>query len=187
MDRNMENTRTGTEAKGQPQNSRGGAQNDAKRLLTALKMTTTVGAVSLTLAGWGLLARANTLAATQDGQMATARLESVAAAAPTQVAAARVSRDPVAQEGAVRSSTQAVLPTVTPQPTPSPTAPAQAQVKLDVVQWVQTRAGDPVAVVRDNINVLWYVWGPDVDRIEQGLSPEYQPVPVDSVARTRNS
>ena len=50
MDRNTGNTRTGTEPKAQAQAGRGSAQNDAKRLLTALKMTTTVGAVSLTLA-----------------------------------------------------------------------------------------------------------------------------------------
>ena len=55
------------------------------------------------------------------------------------------------------------------------------------MQWVQTNAGDPVAVVQDNSGTLWYVWGPDVPRIEQGLSPQYQPVPVNGVARSRHS
>ena len=66
-------------------------------------------------------------------------------------------------------------------PTVAPTATPEVKFKLDVVQWVQNQAGDNIAVVRDNQGVLWYVWGDDVPRIEQGLSPQYQPVPVNQI------
>jgi hypothetical protein len=82
----------------------------------------------------------------------------------------------------------AATPTSSPATaTPNPTSTPQPKFKLDIVQWVQTRAGDPVAVVRDNRGVLWFVWGPDVPRIEQGLAPKVQPQPVNRVARTRRS
>ena len=66
-------------------------------------------------------------------------------------------------------------------PTAAPTDTPEVKFKLDVVQWVQNQAGDNIAVVRDNQGILWYVWGDDVPRIEQGLSPQYQPVPVNQV------
>ncbi len=72
---------------------------------------------------------------------------------------------------------------VTDTPAPSPTP----LFKLDVVQWVQTQAGDPVAVVRDNRGALWFVMGTDVPRIENGLPPEFQPQLVNGGGRTRRS
>lgn len=200
----------------QPLKPRVSSSNDAKGLLSALRMTTTVGALSLTLAGWGLLARVDALAAAQTPQDSSTGLLGVAPAAalPTAlpvsgassttgstlglaraaaVSAARAR--PTAQASLpiaaatlpIAAATSTAAPTAAPTDTPAPTATPQTTIKLDVVQWVQTRAGDPVAVVRDRRNVLWYVWGPDVERIEQGLTPQYDPQPVDSVTRTRQS
>lgn len=189
--------------------------DDTKRLLSALRMTTTVGALSLTLAGWGLLARADALSA-QAGQDTPAAFESAAAAAvvpaelPSSVRAGEVASLRSAARSAVAAAqtrastalgkTRAALDTsrqavptatatapATATPAPEPTATAVARFKLDIVNWVKTTAGDPVAIVRDSRKVLWYVWGPDVERIEQGLSPQYSPMPVDSVTRTRRS
>lgn len=215
---------------------------DPKTTLTMLKWTTGLSAVALTLAGWGLLARAETVnAATATGLDQTApaslTLGSAAAskltalgglgqargvsglitAAPADVSA-RSSGQSVARsssgtaavlaaptQGAAAAST--VSPTATAAPTDAPTdvptnvptdVPTQVptvaptdtpavKFKLDVVQWVQNQAGDNIAVVRDNQGVLWYVWGDDVPRIEQGLSPQYQPVPVNQVGRSRHS
>lgn len=215
---------------------------DPKTTLTMLKWTTGLSAVALTLAGWGLLARAETVnAATATGLDQTApaslTLGSAAAskltalgglgqargvsglitAAPADVSArssgrsaARSSSGTAAvlaapTQGAAAAST--VSPTATAAPTDAPTdvptnvptdVPTQVptvaptdtpavKFKLDVVQWVQNQAGDNIAVVRDNQGVLWYVWGDDVPRIEQGLSPQYQPVPVNQVGRSRHS
>jgi len=225
---------------------------NAKTLLSTLRLTTTIGAVSLSLAGWALLSRAEAInvaqaaqvspsgftggAQTQSSQssvfvrsasqldssgdrtpasvIAAARLRATptspvptspaavatATSAPkTTVRALPTAPIPTATPGSVAIAAQAPAPTATPTPaptatptpaptaTPAPTPTTATKFKLDVVQWVQTSAGDPVAVVRDNRGVLWYVWGPDVDRIEQGLSPQYQPVPVNGVARSRHS
>jgi hypothetical protein len=185
-----------------PEKPKSTPRNDPKTLLTALKMTTTIGAVGLTLAGWGILSRAEVVTAAQPAQNSTAELagatigtnnalvESVTGISPESVAAAKRPRATATATAAAKSAT---LPTPTPQPTSAPTATAEAvatpvvKFKLDIVQWVTTQAGDPVAVVRDNSGVLWYVWGDDVPRIEQGLDPEYQPQAVNSAARSRGS
>jgi len=90
---------------------------------------------------------------------------------------------------ATATATATAAPTTAPTaaPTVAATDSAQATIKLDVVQWAKTNAGDPIAVVRDTDGTLWYVWGPDVTRIEQGLKPQYDPVPVNRVTRTRHS
>jgi hypothetical protein len=221
-------------------------RQDPKTTLTMLKWTTGLSAVALTLAGWGLLARAETVnAATATGldQTAPASLTLGSAAASkltalgglgqargvsglTTAAPAAVSAQPEARSSA-RSSARASsgaaavraaptrgataapaasltasaaptdvpttvptdVPTAAPTdvPTAAPTAAPEVKFKLDVVQWVQNQAGDNIAVVRDNQGVLWYVWGDDVPRIEQGLSPQYQPVPVNQIGRSRHS
>ena len=209
--------------------------SDAKVLLSTLRMTTVVGAVGLTMAGWGLLARADALAATTNtqaaatgftGSAATLALGSAAATAtatdtavPASTAVATVIATPVPAashgkaaasglglgkrviaQAAANKAASASLPTATPTAaataTPAtvavvaeavPTATPVTKFKLNVVKWVSTQAGDPVAVVQDNSGVLWYVWGPDVTRIEQGLSPEYQPQPVNATGRSRAS
>lgn len=189
---------------------------EAKNSLTVLKLTTTLGAVSLTLAGWGLLAQAESLnashtAATDAGVQTLAAALARTTPAATATGASNAAR-PVAAATVQTASVQSVAtaptmaPTATAEPTPAtamivaapaitsptplpmPTATATpaVQFKLDVVQWTQTNAGDPVAVVQYN-GVLWYVWGPDVDRIERGLDPQYQPVPVNGMARSRGS
>lgn len=182
-------------------------RGDTKSMLNTIKMTTTLGAVSLTLAGWGLLARVESINAQQPDPVA----ESVAMldSALTKVPATLAETTRVISPGSLATATKAALaPAATSTATPAPTAttlapatatavvqpttpataePQQAQVKLNVVQWVQTNAGDPVAVVQDSGGTLWYVWGPDVDRIEQGQQPQYQPVPVNQVARSRHS
>lgn len=211
---------------------------DPKTTLTILKWTTGLSAVALTLAGWGLLARAETVnAATATGldQTAPASLTLGSAAASKLTAlggfgqargvselitvapadvSARSSERPAARSSSggaavLAAATQgaAAAPTVSPTatgaptdaptdvptdvptqvPTIAPTDTPAVKFKLDVVQWVQNQAGDNIAVVRDNQGVLWYVWGDDVPRIEQGLSPQYQPVPVNQVGRSRHS
>lgn len=211
---------------------------DPKTTLTMLKWTTGLSAVALTLAGWGLLARAETVnAATATGldQTAPASLTLGSAAASKLTAlgglgqargvsglitatpadvSARSSERPAARSSSgaaavLAAATQgaAAAPTVsatatgaptdaptnvptdvpTQVPTMAPTDTPAVKFKLDVVQWVQNQAGDNIAVVRDNQGVLWYVWGDDVPRIEQGLSPQYQPVPVNQVGRSRHS
>ncbi len=211
---------------------------DPKSTLTILKWTTGLSAVALTLAGWGLLARAETVnAATATGldQTAPASLTLGSAAASKRTAlgglgqargvsglitaapadvSARSSEQPAARSSSgaaavLAAATQgaAAAPTVSPTatgaptdaptnvptdvptqvPTMAPTDTPAVKFKLDVVQWVQNQAGDNIAVVRDNQGVLWYVWGDDVPRIEQGLSPQYQPVPVNQVGRSRHS
>ena len=226
----------------QPQKPGAPKRNDPKATLSLLKWTTTLSAVSLTLAGWGLLARAEAvnaasvtqapavnltlgsaasaktpsldtsraaagiLAASKQaaGASAGARLalrpaapaKAAATAAPTstaaptaQAAAIATATDSPATQGDTRPATPTGAPTATPTdaPTPAPTDTPAVKFKLDVVQWVQNQAGDNIAVVRDNQGILWYVWGDDVPRIEQGLSPKYQPVPVNQVGRSRHS
>ena len=212
-------------------------RQDPKTTLTMLKWTTGLSAVALTLAGWGLLARAETVnAATANGldQTAPASL-TLGSAAASKLAALGGPGQGRGVSGLIasapadvsaRSSAAAVLATSTrgagaATPTDSPTATAAptdvptdvptdiptnvptdvptavptmaptdtpaVKFKLDVVQWVQNQAGDNIAVVRDNQGILWYVWGDDVPRIEQGLSPQYQPVPVNQFGRSRHS
>jgi len=206
-------------------------KQDSKTLLSAMKMTTTIGAVSLTLAGWALLSRAEALTVAQAAQINSAGFAaaapglstpaSVAAGsgpnptgvvrtaasvgrAPTATTLPRVTATPRALSQATVRPTALPRATVTPTPLPRatvvpttlPKVPATPDVpapsptplfKLDVVQWVQTQAGQKVAVVRDNQGTLWYVMGTDVPRIENGLQPEYQPQPVNGGGRTRRS
>ncbi len=188
-------------------NQQQAGRGDTKSLLSTIKMTTTLGAVSLTLAGWGLLARVESINAQQADPVAqsVAMLESAVTKVPATLAettlaispgslasATRAALAPTATSAATSTATPAATATVPPTATAAPVqdvpaASQQSQVKLNVVQWVQTNAGDPVAVVQDGGGTLWYVWGPDVDRIEQGLQPQYQPVPVNQVARSRHS
>ncbi len=240
----------------QPRKSASTRHRDAKSLLSALKMTTTIGAVSLTLAGWGLLSRveANTVTeatpinpnefanartitvnptlkttmSSESGQLdisraistprpeanmaltrptATPTIPPTITDAPSPEATKSVKSTPavVARASAERSpltpvasSSTATVPAATPTDTPTvlPTAPtvpdtpiptATPLFKLDVVQWLQTQAGDDVAVVRDNRGTLWYVMGTDIPLIEQGRQPVYQPQPVNGFARSRRS
>ncbi len=55
------------------------------------------------------------------------------------------------------------------------------------MQWTQNSNAEQIAIVRDANGALWYVWGPDVDRIERGLDPAYQPQPVNATGRRRGS
>lgn len=179
-----------------PKQGKSPSAAEAKNSLTVLKLTTTLGAVSLTLAGWGLLAQAETLnashvAAADDGvQTLAAALARTTPAANVQAATATPTTAPTATPAPTAATAMIVaapaITSPTPLPMPTATATPAIQFKLDVVQWTQTNAGDPVAVVQYN-GVLWYVWGPDVDRIERGLDPQYQPVPVNGMARSRGS
>ncbi|MCB9139985.1 MAG: hypothetical protein H6642_16710 [Caldilineaceae bacterium] len=183
---------------------------DHKKLLSTLKLTTTVGAVSLTLAGWGLLSRTEALsAAAQAAQLDTAVLSSTFSgassnavpglSAPAAVAISNTAT-PATRPQPTATSTRAAIaaatqsrPTATATVQPAPTSeatlapPPAPQLKLDVVQWVQTQAGDRVAVVRDNRGTLWYVMGTDVPLIESGQQPQYQPQLVNGGRRTRHS
>ncbi len=158
--------------------------SSAKALLSTLKMTTAVGAVSLSLAGWGLLARGEALTAVHSLPSASAQFASAAQAAPFTAGAAMSAPTTQAAPSSPAPASAAALPTVT---APAATPAAAPTITLDIRQWVQTASGDQVAVVRDNRGILWYVWGSDVPRIEQGLSPQYQPQPVNQVTRTRRS
>jgi hypothetical protein len=212
-------------------------RQDPKTTLSMLKWTTGLSAVALTLAGWGLLARAETVNAASAtgldqtapasltlGAAASAKLASlggpgqaggaaglissaptggsarsaaaaaaVVATPPRGAAAATPTDSPTATPTDAPTDVPTGVPTDTPTdvptavPTPAPTDTPAVKFKLDVVQWVQNQAGDNIAVVRDNQGILWYVWGDDVPRIEQGLSPQYQPVPVNQFGRSRHS
>ena len=207
----------------QPQKPGAAQRADPKTTLTALKWTTGLSAVALTLAGWGLLARAETVSAAGAGSLTRAapavahtgilgggKAAALGGPAPARAMAgtrwlrrlARLpkrlqARRPAAHRGAAATVRPTAAPTAVPTdvptdvptaaPTPAPTDTPAVKFKLDVVQWVQNQAGDNIAVVRDNQGILWYVWGDDVPRIEQGLSPQYQPVPVNQVGRSRHS
>ena len=110
-------------------------------------------------------------------------------ATPTLGAAAAATAAPTDSPTAMPTDAPTAVPTDVPTavPTPAPTETPEVKFKLDVVQWVQNQAGDMIAVVRDNQGILWYVWGDDGPRIEQGLSPQYQPVPVNQFGRSRHS
>jgi hypothetical protein len=135
-------------------------RKETQTLLTTLKVTSVAGVLSLTLAGWGLLAQ----------------LDATPAQAAFTQQAAQVAALP-------ESSTKIVNSKVLP--TPAPTAPPR--IKLNIVQWVQDMQGNAVAVVRDRRGTLWYVLGSDVPRIEQGLAPQVQPQPVQMVTHSRAS
>ncbi|MCB9159360.1 MAG: hypothetical protein H6644_05795 [Caldilineaceae bacterium] len=165
-------------------------------MMRSLQVTTAVGAVSLTLAGWGWMSQVEASNAAQLAEDAATKLAltDTAMSVPIANRAATLAL-PQASTGATRQSaptSTTVAPTViAPTPTATPdagTASATTQtVKLDIVQWVKTNAGDPVAIVRDARGVLWYVWGDDVPRIEQGQTPQYQPQPVNARGRSRHS
>jgi len=182
-------------------------RNDSKTLLTSLKLTATVGAVSLTLAGWGLLSAAEARNATVDPLPSTAFLSAapaVAASQPTNEVASIAQSAPVQNlaESAVQSVAPAdstgntnAVPTVTtesiaaaePTATPAPTATPEALFTLDIVQWTESQTGEPMAVVQDENGTLWYVLGTDIPLIEQGLEPAMEPQPVNSRGRSRGS
>jgi hypothetical protein len=134
-------------------------RKETQTTLNAVKIITTAGAISMTIAGWGLLA----LIDARNSVNAQAANQPVAIAAPSQASGGGSAGDPIA--------------TPTPQPVN----------RLDIVQWVQDNAGDAVAVVRDSRGTLWYVMGSDVPRIEAGQQPVYQPVPVRATTRSRAS
>ena len=193
--RNENKTQNATQ-KSRSQQGRTKPRSDAKSLMRSLQVTTAVGAVSLTLAGWGWMSQVEASNAAQLAEDAATKLAltDTAMSVPIANRAATLAL-PQASTGATRQSaptSTTVAPTViAPTPTATPdtgTASATTQtVKLDIVQWVKTNAGDPVAIVRDARGVLWYVWGDDVPRIEQGQTPQYQPQPVNARGRSRHS
>lgn len=148
-------------------------------LLTTFKMVTTTGALSLTLAGWGLLA--NLDARQVVDQAAANPVVAVADRPATPVVVAAAQPTPTVSK-AVTATSKAV--TATPKVV---TATPKQTIKLNIVQWVQNTAGDPVAVVQDRRGALWYVMGSDVPRLEQGQAPLIQPQLVRISARTRAS
>ena len=87
---------------------------------------------------------------------------------------------PTATATVPATATPAATATPSATATPAATATPEKQYTLDVVQWTQNANGEEIAVVRDANGTLWYVWGPDVDRIERGLDPQYQPQPVNA-------
>ena len=140
-------------------------RKETQTLLTTLKATSVAGVLSLTLAGWGLLAQLDATPA----QAAFTQQTALVAALP---------------EPSTKVLNSKALPT--PAPTAPPTA-APSRNKLDIQQWVQDVQGNQVAVVRDRRGTLWFVMGSDVPRIEQGLAPQVQPQPVQMVTRSRAS
>jgi hypothetical protein len=152
-------------------------RRDSQTILTTMKMAATAGVLSLTLAGWGALA--------------AKEAKSIAVAQAAEVQTIQTAAKAAEEQPSLVQPTPTVPPTTSPfaadtVPTPEPVA------QLDIVQWVQNRSGLPVAVVRDDQGRLWYVLGSDVDRIEQGLSPEVQPQLVQrqqqrTTTRTRHS
>jgi len=131
-------------------------RKETQALLATLKLATTAGALSLTLAGWGLLAH---LDASSVQALAS---QDVAMVAPQSLG---IDTDSV----------------------PTSASTDKSLKKINVVQWVQDVAGNPVAVVRDNRGSLWYVMGSDIPRLEQGLAPQVQPQLVRMTTRTRAS
>ncbi len=144
-------------------------RKETQTTLNTIKVITTAGAISMTVAGWGLLALID--AGNAVNAQAAQADPSVAVAAPPS------NSGPAAQPSNNAPSNVPTAPTPTPQPAS----------QLDIVQWVQDNAGDQVAVVRDNRGTLWYVMGSDVPRIEAGQQPVYQPQPVRTTTRSRAS
>jgi hypothetical protein len=135
-------------------------RKETQTLLTTLKITSAAGALSLTLAGWAMLAQLD------------AALPQAAVSQKTSVVAALSD-----------SSNKTLNSKILSTPTPT----ARPVIVLDIVQWVQDVQGNQVAVVRDRRGTLWYVMGSDVPRIEQGLAPQVQPQPVQMTTRSRAS
>ena len=98
-------------------------RTETQTLLKSIKLASTAGAISLTLAGWGLLAHF-------DANSAQA-----------------ASNQPVAIVASANAGSFAPPPKL--QPTPAPTTTTRQVRKLDIVQWVQDIQGNAVAVVRD--------------------------------------
>ena len=135
-------------------------RKQTQSLLNTLKIVTTTGALSLTIAGWSLLAQMEA-----NGVLGGAGQNvALAAAQPNNTNSTLVVRSSQGQAANDRPAT-----------------------KLNVVQWVQDVAGNRVAVVQDRRGTLWYVMGSDVPRLEQGLSPQVRPQPVRTTTRTRAS
>ena len=146
-------------------------RKETRTLLNTVRAVTTAGAISLTVAGWGLLAQydARNIAQAKPNQ-------TVAMAAPPPGSAFK----PLA------SAPASTIPTPTNAPVAATPTPQPAK-RLNIVQWVQDASGSPVAVVQDRRGTLWYVMGSDVPRLEQGLAPLVQPQPVRMVSRSRAS
>lgn len=156
-------------------------RNQTRTLLNTLRVVTTAGAISLTITGWGLLAKldANNVAQAKSNQsLAVAAVASDPNIKRLTSAPTKITTPPTAPAVKVTAPSTAPAPAT---PTPQPIR------RLDVVQWVQDAAGDRVAVVRDRRGTLWYVMGSDVPRIEQGQAPLVQPQPVQMFGRTRAS
>ena len=148
-------------------------RKETQSLLTTVKLATTAGALSLTIAGWGFLAQLDSARAATNQPVAV-------------VASAGTSRNTGISSSISTGST--TPPTPTPLPSTTQSATTQRVRHLDIVQWVQDVQGNSVAVVRDNRGSLWYVMGSDVPRLEQGLPPLVQPQLVQQVfGRTRAS
>jgi hypothetical protein len=146
-------------------------RHETRTLLKTLKAVTTAGALSLTIAGWGLLARVDA----------------------TDIAQAQTN-EPVAMVSLPSESAKKNLSGVPANTRPTPTvAPraavsaSQKKINLDIVQWVQDTRGNNVAVVRDRRGNLWYVMGSDIPRLEQGQQPLVRPQLAQVFARTRAS
>ena len=168
-------------------------RNQTRTLLNTMRIVTTAGAISLTITGWGLLAKldAGNIAQAKNNQP----LAMVAPASNTNVkrltdAPSQAAPLPTASVAQATRPTapiaQATLPSIPPTPVPATPTPQPVR-RLDIVQWVQDAAGDQVAVVRDRRGTMWYVMGSDVPRIEQGQAPAFQPQPVQIFSRTRAS
>ena len=121
-------------------------RKETQTLLTTLKVTAAAGALSLTLAGWGLLAQADIKQAPQ---------------------AALVKNNPAGSAGQLLPAPTAVALQPTPTAVPAQTTAAQPAVHLNIVRWTGSTGGDSVAVVQDRRGRLWYVMGSDLPRIEQ--------------------
>ena len=141
-------------------------RKETQTLLNTLKVTSTVGVLSLTLAGWGLLA-----------QFETAPAQAAFTQQTAQVA--------VLPDSSLKILNSKVSTTLAP--TTSSSSSSSKKISLDIVQWVQDVRGNQVAVVRDKRGTLWYVMGSDVPRIEQGQAPQVQPQPVQRVTSSRAS
>ncbi len=141
-------------------------RKETQTLLTTLKVTAATGVLSLTLAGWGLLARADMTHTAQTALAADSPAGSTAQLLPT---AAAVAAQP------------------TPTAVTANASAAQPAIHLNIVRWTSSTSGDSVAVVQDRRGRLWYVMGSDVPRIEQGLQSQFQPQLVQITTRTRSS
>jgi hypothetical protein len=147
-------------------------RKETKSLLTTLKLATTAGALSLTIAGWGLLAQLDSAQAATNQPVAV-------------VASVGTNNNTGTSSSISTGGPNPPIPTSLPSTTQSATT--QRVRHLDIVQWVQDVRGNKVAVVRDKRGALWYVMGSDVPRLEQGQAPLVQPQLVRVTTRTRAS